>query len=84
MCVRNLDVHVSCSSQVDAQLAAFFIDQRAKCLDGVYQTLMAALSSKPTLRRDPPATGDGRYGPGTLYGLWPRSRWTWTRRTVSG
>jgi hypothetical protein len=35
----------------------------------------------PTLRRDPPATGDGRYGPGTLYGLWPRSRWTWTRRT---
>jgi hypothetical protein len=27
------------------------------------------------LRRDPPATGDGRYGPGTLYGLWPRSRW---------
>jgi hypothetical protein len=28
----------------------------------------------------PPATGDGRYGPGTLYGLWPRSRWTWTRR----
>jgi hypothetical protein len=38
----------------------------------------------PTLRRDPPATGDGRYGPGTLYGLWPRSRWTWTRRTVSG
>jgi hypothetical protein len=31
------------------------------------------------LSRDPPATGDGRYGPGTLYGLWPRSRWTWTR-----
>jgi uncharacterized protein YerC len=26
MCVRNVDVHVSCSSQVDAQLAAFFID----------------------------------------------------------
>jgi hypothetical protein len=24
------DVHVSCSSQVDAQLAAFFIDPRAK------------------------------------------------------
>jgi hypothetical protein len=45
--------------------------------------LGAALSSNPTLRRDPPATGDGRYGPGTLYGLWPRSRWTWTRRTVS-
>jgi hypothetical protein len=32
MCVRNVDVHVSCSSQVDAQLAAFFIDPRAKCL----------------------------------------------------
>lgn len=30
MCVRNVDVHVSCSSQVDAQLAAFFIDPRAK------------------------------------------------------
>jgi hypothetical protein len=28
MCVRNFDVHVSCSSQVDAQLAAFFIDPR--------------------------------------------------------
>jgi hypothetical protein len=25
-----VDVHVSCSSQVDAQLAAFFIDPRAK------------------------------------------------------
>lgn len=30
MCVRNVDVHVSCSSHVDAQLAAFFIDPRAK------------------------------------------------------
>jgi hypothetical protein len=30
MCVRNVDVHVYCSSQVDAQLAAFFIDPRAK------------------------------------------------------
>ena len=30
MCVRSVDVHVSCSSQVDAQLAAFFIDPRAK------------------------------------------------------
>ena len=30
MCVRIVDVHVSCSSQVDAQLAAFFIDPRAK------------------------------------------------------
>lgn len=30
MCVRNVDVHVSCSSQVDAQFAAFFIDPRAK------------------------------------------------------
>lgn len=30
MCVRIVDVHVSCSSHVDAQLAAFFIDPRAK------------------------------------------------------
>lgn len=30
MYVRNVDVHVSCSSHVDAQLAAFFIDPRAK------------------------------------------------------
>jgi hypothetical protein len=30
MCVRNVDVHVSCSSHFDAQLAAFFIDPRAK------------------------------------------------------
>lgn len=30
MCVRNVDVHVSCSSHADAQLAAFFIDPRAK------------------------------------------------------
>lgn len=30
MCVQNVDVHVSCSSHVDAQLAAFFIDPRAK------------------------------------------------------
>lgn len=30
MCVRNVNVHVSCSSHVDAQLAAFFIDPRAK------------------------------------------------------
>ena|SRR5215468_2159176 len=30
MCVRNVDVHVSCSSHVDAQFAAFFIDPRAK------------------------------------------------------
>ncbi|KAL7289480.1 hypothetical protein TKK_0016668 [Trichogramma kaykai] len=30
MCVRNVDDHVSCSSQVDGQLAAFFIDLRAK------------------------------------------------------
>ena len=30
MCVRNVDVHVSCSLHVDAQLAAFFIDPRAK------------------------------------------------------
>lgn len=30
MCVRSVDVHVSCSSQFDAQLAAFFIDPRAK------------------------------------------------------
>ena len=30
MCVRNVDVHVSCSSHVNAQLAAFFIDPRAK------------------------------------------------------
>ncbi|KAL0098725.1 hypothetical protein PUN28_020681 [Cardiocondyla obscurior] len=35
MCVRNVDVHVSCSSQVDAQLAAFFIDPRAN-----YGTIM--------------------------------------------
>lgn len=38
MCVRNVDVHVSCSSQVDAQLAAFFIDPRAKwfTVQGIY------------------------------------------------
>ena len=30
MCVRSVDVHVSCSSHSDAQLAAFFIDPRAK------------------------------------------------------
>ena len=30
MCVRNVDVHVSCSSHVDAQFAAFFIDPRAE------------------------------------------------------
>jgi hypothetical protein len=30
MCVRNVDVHVSCSSHVDAHFAAFFIDPRAK------------------------------------------------------
>ena len=30
MCVQNVDVHVSCSSHSDAQLAAFFIDPRAK------------------------------------------------------
>lgn len=30
MCVRNVDVHVSCSSHDDARLAAFFIDPRAK------------------------------------------------------
>lgn len=26
ICVQNVDVHVSCSSHDDAQLAAFFID----------------------------------------------------------
>ena len=30
MCVQNVDVRVSCSSHSDAQLAAFFIDPRAK------------------------------------------------------
>ena len=30
MCVQSVDVHVSCSSHSDAQLAAFFIDPRAK------------------------------------------------------
>lgn len=30
MCVQNVDVHVSCSSQVITQLAAFFIDPRAE------------------------------------------------------
>ena len=30
MCVQSVDVHVSCSSHYDAQLAAFFIDPRAK------------------------------------------------------
>jgi hypothetical protein len=30
MCVRNVDVNVSCSSQVDEQLDEFFIDTRAK------------------------------------------------------
>ncbi|CAH2019848.1 unnamed protein product [Acanthoscelides obtectus] len=33
-------------------------------LDGVYHPLRAALSSNPTLRRDPPAIGSGHYGPG--------------------
>jgi hypothetical protein len=51
---------------------------------GHHDQLEEKFKRKPPLRRDPPATGDGRYGPGTLYGLWPRSRWTWTRRTVSG
>ena len=30
ICVRIVDVHVSCSSHCDTQLAAFFIDPRAK------------------------------------------------------
>lgn len=30
ICVRIVDVHVSCSSHYDTQLAAFFIDPRAK------------------------------------------------------
>ena len=30
ICVQSVDVHVSCSSHSDAQLAAFFIDPRAK------------------------------------------------------
>ena len=30
MCVRNFDVHVSCSKYFDAQFAAFFIDRRAE------------------------------------------------------
>jgi len=30
MCVRIVDVHVSCSSHFDAQFAAFFIDPRAE------------------------------------------------------
>ena len=30
MCVRKFDVHVSCSSHVDAQFAAFIIDPRAE------------------------------------------------------
>ena len=30
MCVQSVDVHVSCSSHSDTQLAAFFIDPRAK------------------------------------------------------
>lgn len=53
-------------------------------LDGVYHPLRAALSSNPTLRRDSPKIDSGHYGPGTLYGLWPRSRRTWTHRTILG
>ena len=30
ICVQSVDAHVSCSSHSDAQLAAFFIDPRAK------------------------------------------------------
>lgn len=30
MCVRNVNVHVSCSSQFVTHFAAFFIDPRAK------------------------------------------------------
>jgi hypothetical protein len=30
MCVRNVDVHVSCSSHVGAHFAASFIDPRAE------------------------------------------------------
>lgn len=30
MCVRSVDVHVSCSSHDDTQFAAFFIDPRAE------------------------------------------------------
>lgn len=30
ICVQNVDVHVSCSSHSDTQLAAFFIDPRAE------------------------------------------------------
>lgn len=37
-------------------------------LDGVYHPLRAALSSNPTLRRNPPEMRLGHYGPGTLYG----------------
>jgi len=48
-------------------------------LDGVYHPLGAPLSRNTTLRRAPPGSGRGLYGPGTLCGLWPRSRETWTR-----
>ena len=37
-------------------------------LDGVHNPLRAALSSNPTLRRDPSEMRNGRYGPGTLCG----------------
>ena len=30
ICVQKVDAHMSCSSHSDAQLAAFFIDPRAK------------------------------------------------------
>ena len=30
ICVQSVDAHMSCSSHSDAQLAAFFIDPRAK------------------------------------------------------
>ncbi|KAL0103895.1 hypothetical protein PUN28_017932 [Cardiocondyla obscurior] len=62
MCVRNVDVHVSCSSQVDAQLAAFFIDPRANTLyQGIDNNVRLlrfgpsiSLAARPSTRGPPP------------------------------
>lgn len=43
ICVQNVDVHVSCSSHADAQLAAVFIDPRAKGSTGMVCIIFRAV-----------------------------------------
>ena len=53
-------------------------------LDGLHNPLRAALSSNPTLRRDPSEKRTGRYGLAPFAGKWPHSRWTWTQFDIPG